>query len=324
MSTIPALADLAYRMPEAGRIRLGEKHGKAMRSLDKFRFTSPDRELIEQLAGFYGGTCVPWHDDRANPQDQFEVKTDTDRIPVVLPPDCISVWYELWSAAGAARRCDGITCTMPGPVTAPCLCVNKGALECRPHTRINVLLPSLPLRGTWRLETKGWNALRELPGMVQLAQTVAASTGLLKAEMSIQKRTRIVNGKTKHFVVPSITLALSPLEIAAGQATLGALSASSSDLAALPAGAMAGDDDDVVDADLIPDDPLYDEAADVATFFGLDPVQFWNGLLLRCKESRDRMALGLAKMKAGEIEPTGFDGNGVLQYASTANRTEKQ
>ena len=43
------VAQLQRRAPEAGRIRLGIKTGRAMKSLDTFRFTSPHRDAIEEL-----------------------------------------------------------------------------------------------------------------------------------------------------------------------------------------------------------------------------------------------------------------------------------
>ena len=49
MKPIKAIQDLG-RTPEHGRIRLGVKTERAMKSLDTFRFTSPDKEAIEQIA----------------------------------------------------------------------------------------------------------------------------------------------------------------------------------------------------------------------------------------------------------------------------------
>ena len=54
MKPIKPIHDLG-RTPEHGRIRLGVKTERAMKSLDTFRFTSPDKEAIEQIADAYGG-----------------------------------------------------------------------------------------------------------------------------------------------------------------------------------------------------------------------------------------------------------------------------
>lgn len=54
-NTITPLSNIDRRAPEAGRIRIGIKSGRAMKSIDTFRFTSPHQDVIEQLADMYGG-----------------------------------------------------------------------------------------------------------------------------------------------------------------------------------------------------------------------------------------------------------------------------
>ena len=131
--------ELSRRIPEAGRIRLGIKSGKAMRALDTFRFTSPSRELIEQLAAAYGGEPRPWNDPKASPPNQFEVITTATSVEVYLPREAITCWYEMWAGGGVQRRCDGELVQVPVTTrdgwemsNQPCLCVRQQNMECRP------------------------------------------------------------------------------------------------------------------------------------------------------------------------------------------------
>ena len=64
MKPIKPLAQLG-RAPEQGRIRLGVKTERAMKSLDTFRFTSLDKSAIEQIASIYGGVVKPWTPPRS-------------------------------------------------------------------------------------------------------------------------------------------------------------------------------------------------------------------------------------------------------------------
>ena len=89
MALVTLIANIRRRPPEHGRIRFGERYtarnGKsAMRALTTFRFTSPDRNAIEQIARLYGGEARPWSDPKASPQNQFEVYTESSRISVML------------------------------------------------------------------------------------------------------------------------------------------------------------------------------------------------------------------------------------------------
>ena len=229
MGVVP-ISQLTRRAPEAGRIRLGVKTGRAMKSIDTFRFTSPYEDVIRDIAHIFGGEPKPWSDERARIQNQWEVVTPTTDIPVYLPQDGLSIWYEKWSGGGCERRCDGESCEvvkMQGdnavPVSTPCICVAKGARECQPYTRLNVVLPMLRFAGTWRLETKGWNAAHELPGMVELIQSLHASGAMVQARLSIQKRSDKVGGKTRHYVVPVLSVDESPQALQAGAGAVTAL-----------------------------------------------------------------------------------------------------
>ncbi|MFD6620048.1 hypothetical protein ACFWFB_32925, partial [Streptomyces albidoflavus] len=66
------ILDLQMRMRQLGEIRIGrvvdtgrvsKKTGKPIlrpEKLDKFRFTSPSREILASVAELYGGEVKPW------------------------------------------------------------------------------------------------------------------------------------------------------------------------------------------------------------------------------------------------------------------------
>src|ERR1700730_1926927 len=53
------------RLPEVGRLRLGEKKGEKgyPAKFDTFRFTSRDRALMDIVAKRFGGEVTPWASD---------------------------------------------------------------------------------------------------------------------------------------------------------------------------------------------------------------------------------------------------------------------
>jgi hypothetical protein len=285
VTTVVPITQLGTRLPEHGRIRLGVKTAKAMKSIDTFRFTSGDRAAIETLASLYGGTAKPWADPKANPPTQYEVVSEASEIRVLLPPDALSVWYEQWSGGGVTRRCDGVTCQVPlsGPDAAmgevPCLCVAQNAMACRPYTRLNVILPEVRFGGAWRLETKGWNAAHEMPTMERMIQQLQAF-GIVEGRLVLERR-QSQGGKRK-FVVPKLLIDTSPLDMLAGMAAVGSLAGPESTPALGPGGEPADEpavmtppenrqltepveiedvswfedpDDEPVDAELVPEEP---------------------------------------------------------------------
>lgn len=323
MPTPDIIGESRARLPVAGRIRIGIRSGKAMKAIDRFRFTTPDKDLIDAIAAAYGGEVKPWSDPKANPQNQYEVITTVNRIPIVLMPNSISQWYEQWTGGGRARRCTGAECWLPGkeePV--PCLCRASGELACRKQTRVSVILPDFPMRGVWMLATKSKNADHEMRGMTEVLYALAR-VPLVRAELSVEARTQMQEGKRSHFVVPVISIPESPMSVVNGQASLAGLSAgelpsggSLGDLPALPAPA-ASVDDDIVDAELVDDDEiaLRDRCHALADRYMVSRDLLWRGMRTISSSDPDRDAVerleaGLAAMEAGRLVPVGFDANG--------------
>lgn len=318
------------RMPEAGRIRIGEKLSNRPTSIDTIRFTSPRKDLIEALAAIYGGVVQKWDEKSANPPNQWQVKTTSSRVRVVLTLDCLSQWYEDWAMGkGCVRRCDGEVCStsQDSPdgaqmVELPCLCAAEGALKCKMVTRLSVIIPDIPFTGVWRLDTKSGNAAVELPGMVAAAQSVSRA-GFTVCELGVEARRDIVNGQVKHFVVPTISLIHTPEEIAAGAARLKGLDAGGhhEELPALPAPrpSLADPtpaDDGIIDAeawdaDEGPPSPLRDRCYAQANKFIVDPHALWVAINLQVDGDLQRVEKGIEKMEKGELMPVGIVNNKV-------------
>lgn len=329
MRAIQPLADLESRAPEAGRIRLGIKTAKAMKSLDTFRFTSPYRDCIEALADNYGGEVRPWTDPKASPTNQWEVVTAASEVEVFLPPNPVSTWYELYSGGGLLRRCDGAVCQIPQqtgpqqwePVDTPCICTAKGNMECSPHTRLKVLLPNVPFRGVWRLETKGWNALKELPGMADLIRQLNESGSMVRVALGIEKRTQMRPSGKRNFVTPTLTMLDTPFEIMSGKASISSLAPAQPAPKAIAAPVET--DDEVIDAVIVEIDEeetaLRVQVSECAEYFNVPFLDLYRGIVRQVKgeegrltnEHKDRIRSAIQKMKAGELAPVGFNNDGT-------------
>lgn len=209
---------LQLTQAETGRIRLGMKvkaaNGRERPAkLETFRFTSSRKNLIERIAELYGGTVQPWQPPRG--ASQWEVVTTTADIPVVVPQQDIaaSQWYELWSAGGCQRRCDGVQEKISKQA---CMCDPDPELrDCNMHTRIRVMLEDVPGMGVWRVDTGGFYAGHELPGA---AAFLAQVSGVVPGRLYLDPRTVVRDGKTKNFVVPVLDCSeLTPKELMSGR-----------------------------------------------------------------------------------------------------------
>lgn len=212
------IIDLQRRIQEAGRIRIGRQvatsSGKSRPSkLDTFRLTSADKRRIDEAAALYGGTPAEWD---APAGRQWEVITTTDTLDVIVPPSdmAFSQWYEMWSAGGCQRRCDGAHELISD---GPCKC-DPDARECDIHTRLSVMLADLPGLGVWRIDTSGYYAAVEMSGAVQVVQVAAGRGALLPARLRLEQRVvkRVgQDGKpeTRRFAVPVLDVDVTPAQL---------------------------------------------------------------------------------------------------------------
>lgn len=187
-----AIKTLQARLTQVGVIRLGQQlisknNKKYPAKLETLRFTSPSRPLIDAVANAYGGEVKAW---QAPTGPQWEVITAVKEIPVLVPPQRIDPNLEHWGNGYQDRMCDG---EVEQIRKAPCLCAAVQASGqrfdprdlCKPTTRMSLMLADIPSLGTWKLESKGWNAAAELP---TLAASIESAPQPIPARLEVQVR----------------------------------------------------------------------------------------------------------------------------------------
>jgi hypothetical protein len=198
---------------ELGRLRAGTyvppangKRGYPQRSRT-WILTSHQRGYLEAAAELFGGTVEPWT-PQGSKDSAWRLTTDTDSIDAIMPPgDPLSQHNEMWSRGGCQRRCDGETESLSGNA---CLCLAEHGEDfhqldpeqvCRPHTRLNVILPDLPDLGVWRMESKGYYAANEIAAAVDMIRLATGGKVAVPIRLRIEPRKRVSQGKTKQFPV---------------------------------------------------------------------------------------------------------------------------
>lgn len=213
-----------------GKIRTGiyatpaGKRGRPEK-LDRFRFTSPDRDLIEAVAAEYGGEARPWSPDKDPNRKEFEVVTDTDELDVLLiNGQRVDPTYEAWAAGRTCvRRCDGVWDMIS---QAPCLCNGPDKPTdpqklCKITTRVRVMLRRVAGVGSWMYESHGEYFATETGGL--MAELVARASvpvpSLLRLELERRREPDREKGgfKTKEFYVARFrTTAATPQQALSG------------------------------------------------------------------------------------------------------------
>jgi hypothetical protein len=211
---VSPIYDIQKRFRELGRIRTGEqveRNGKKVASpLSCFRLTSASERILRDAAAVYGGEVRSW--DGPRNEGHFELYTASSELDVLLPvvysdrdgsPTLnVSQYYEHYTTAGCQRRCDGVTELLTG---GDCQC-DPGERECKPTTRMGVMLPRVPEIGIWLLTSHGYNAAAELP------TTVAALLAAARGKPFVPAILRLAQREEKHadekfprrYVVPEL------------------------------------------------------------------------------------------------------------------------
>lgn len=207
------------RARELGRIRIGQQVPTGRTNakgeptfrpekLDRFRITSASLPLMQRVAELYGGEVQEWLNNGAK---QYEVITTSTRLPILVPPQPVSQYFELWSGGGCKRRCDGETELLKDK---PCVCSPDPAeRECKPTTRLNVILSEVEGIGVFRLESHGYYSATELP---EVAEFLARAGNYVPAWLSLEQRTVVRDGKTRRWMVPTIEVDVTPAALLAG------------------------------------------------------------------------------------------------------------
>lgn len=228
------LKDLQRHGQTIGKIRMGVKVARAdgssyPKKLETFRLTTNSSRAAEMAANLFGGTSREW----VNGTERWEVITEASELDVMVPPGgaVVSQWYELWSAAGCLRRCDGEEATIfseSGEQHGMCVCpaaglerkeaADKGA-ACKPHTRVSLMLPDLPDIGTWLLSSTGFNAAVELGGKAEMLEQARDQGVFLPAVLRLARREKRTPGKKPQvYMVPELEIGATMRQLVSGQA----------------------------------------------------------------------------------------------------------
>lgn len=218
------ILDIQKRLTQLGVIRLGRQvpTGRTNRNgdptfrpekLDRFRITSPDRNLVEAVAAKYGGTPAQW---RGPSGPEWEVITDAKALPVLVPPQKIDPNYEMWGKGFKQRLCDGATERIRN---GGCLCIKGidghvhdfvfGGLcecgakrECKPTTRLSLMLREIPGLGVLKLESHGRNAAAELPMSSDALENAAGPVPAMLVVQFVEKKILLNAGTPQEKVDP--------------------------------------------------------------------------------------------------------------------------
>ena len=229
---------LQRRYRTIGRLRMGTKNAKGEPvRLATWRLTSDARGALHQAAELWGGEARPWRDE------QWEVVTETSRIPVIVPDQDVdrAQRMEHWGSGGLLRECDTETCYTPTErpgvrIEQPCLCADDDeTVVCKPTTRLNFFLPDLDGIGCWTLTSTGRTVAAEFAAEVA---TLAGKN--LEVTLTLTQREHKSPGQPTHrFVVPVLETPLSLRQIMVGGAQLQASNVTA--VAALPQGVPGGE-----------------------------------------------------------------------------------
>jgi len=236
--SIRRIATIQAGLREAGRIRMGEQEAYERNGvtnlrpvkLTTFRLTSRSRDSIDSAAKVYGGTVTRWDDAPAGMGEQWQVTIDSPFLDVIVPPNGYESSFELWSAGGCQRRCDGLRDDISG---GPCLCPSdphertllaKDGRACKPTSRLSVLLPNLIGLGRWPLVSHSYYAAVELGAVADFLGDAGMKGYTVRARLRIEERSVKRPGddgkpQTHHFIVPVLEIPdLTPQQmLAAGQ-----------------------------------------------------------------------------------------------------------
>lgn len=197
---------------ELGRLRAGytepTSNGRQRPARSKtWILTTHQRDYLDAAAEQWGGQVEEWT-PQGNGAKAWRLITEADAIDAIMPPgDPLSQFNEMWSRGGCQRRCDGETEQLSN---RPCVCLEDFGEEfhlqppdkaCRPHTRLNVILPDVPDVGVWRMETKGFYAANEIAAAVDLIRGATGGNAMVPVRLRIEPRQRVAQGKTKQYPV---------------------------------------------------------------------------------------------------------------------------
>jgi len=152
-----------------GTMRSGmQLNGRPM-SLPTWRFTSPERGVMETVANSYGGEVEEW--ETQSPEG-LQVITEVDKLDVILVG--IKANMVLWGRNGKIRECDGIVqkaddsgncadCACPSTLPERKAAAKQGT-GCEPSVGLFFRLdtPNLVNEGIFRFYSSAWGFAKDI------------------------------------------------------------------------------------------------------------------------------------------------------------------
>jgi hypothetical protein len=139
--------------------------------------------------------------------------------------------------------------------------------------------------------------------MYELITNVDQGRGLVSAMLGVEQRSDKAAGKTRHFVVPTLTMLNTPMELASGQARMAALpQAPVVELEAPP-------DDDL--------DTLAEQLAEDGFEYGVpteDIDRFVGAVFVQANNDPERLRNFRSKLYVGAIKFGGFNEDGTINW----------
>ena len=152
-----------------------------------------------------------------------------------------------------------------------------------------------------------------MPGMVEAMEQLSQGGKMVDAFLNIEPRTQVSNGKTKNFVVPTISLGSSPLEMLEGGADVRPqlkAAPSSLDMEALP----------VAPDEVLEDDEtmafLENQVRSIASNFKIDEEAFVAHVFDRTKGDLEKVRNMVHAVGNGTSVPS-YDEQGAIVWSKS-------
>ncbi|RLK22657.1 hypothetical protein DER29_0495 [Micromonospora sp. M71_S20] len=157
-----------------GRFRSGYQVNGRPASLEKWRVTSGDPAVAEEVRRMFGGDKPQTWETTG--EDNLEVFTNAERVKILLDgPRAIRQEMVLWGRNAALRRCDGVEQTgvdADDPAKGrPCECpasyqdrkdAAKAGRGCQPSTTAYFKLADAPDLGRFKFNSGSWSLVRDI------------------------------------------------------------------------------------------------------------------------------------------------------------------
>jgi len=194
-----------------GSARSGmQLNGRPM-SLPTWRFTSPERGVLDDVAIAYGGTVEEWDTKSA---ETLQVITEAESVDIILVG--IKSNMVLWGRNGKIRECDGVSqvagddgscedCACPSDLNERKAAAKKGT-GCEPSVGLFFRLdvPDVVESGLFRFYSSAWTFAKDIGAVEAAFSAVGGDCHATLTKELVEFTTK--DGKEISFMKPVVTL----------------------------------------------------------------------------------------------------------------------